>query len=682
MRAADIMRRLRRLYRPAPLVPSRAEALRRISARLIALAQRPDLRERAMATLCQFGRGRTLRRIGDVRTVVAEVFEADAGDVGRIDRYCRELSQAGVTPRSRLIRETRFAFVRGCLSFYSHDFTRAVAEFESHAAREPTSRGALAGMQIATWLRQSGFLEPAVIDALARDPAPATGSPRTGRILLVVDGQPHGLAALAERYCGMNEIVVVATLDHIARQLPRAPAKLLAADADFWASDKGHDLRRRFDADCLSLADALAQGNSDLRGLAGTIADLARGRALPAWFLTATVAELVKRERFHRILVVTAWPLLFAAIVEAAKSGVLAPVPQAVWTARPRLEKGRFSFWPSRTSVENSWRARNAGRLGAGGQSWSLAPPAVGADTALIGLRIGDEAALTQAKLRLDGMLAQRPAIVLAQGDTRLLRRLGRPAKRGLHELRIYPVEMFAPTVSAASWPVAAQAALLARVRPRLLGGKPERRALREILLAGVLGGAAEIGFLAATVAWLDEFIPVDRIGFAGVNGADSIWLVGFAEHFAKILRAAPPAQPEVSDRRANERRRGLAAPRSAASEAPPVAAEGPPSQLLPALKEAEAAPSTNIWPRWEDPEVSDRRANERTRGLAAPRSAASEAPPVAAEGPPSQVLPALKEAEAAPSTNIWPRWEDPEVSDRRANERTRGLAAPRSRGV
>jgi tetratricopeptide (TPR) repeat protein len=104
---------------------------------------------------------------------------------------------------------------------------------------------------------------------------------------------------------------------------------------------------------------------------------------------------------------------------------------------------------------------------------------------------------------------------------------------------------------------------------------------------------------------------------------------VGFAEHFAKIRRAAPQAQPEVSDRGANKKTRGLTAWLVGFAEY--------------FARIRRAAPQAQ-------PEVSIREANEKTRGLAAPRSAASEAPPVAAEGPPSPVLPALKKAEAASS--------------------------------
>ena len=548
MNAAGAARRLRRVFRPAPPGPSRAEKLRRIAARLAILSQRTDLRERALAALRQFGRTRSLRRISDIGLVAAEIFDADAGHAGRIDRYCRELTQAGTSVRSRVISAPRFAFVRGCLAFYTHDFKRAVQEFEQHAQREQTSRGAVAGLMIANWLRQSGFLQPAVIAALARNPAPAPDAKKSGRILLVVDGQPNGLGAIAERYCGSNEIVFVATLSQMAQELPRPPKQALAATADFWTSARGRDLRRRFDVDCFALADALARENSHLRGLAVTMADLARGRALPAWFLTATVADLVKRERFQRILVVTAWPLLFAAITQAATAGVFAPAPEAVWTARPRLEKGRFSFWPAQASVEAVWHARNTARLGVGGHCWSVAPPhQVEADTAVIGLRIGDENALQEARARLGNVLAQRPAIVFAQGDPRLLQRLRRPAARGLRLLRVYPAEMFAPPANAASWRLAAQAAGLARLRPRLLGERPERTALCEILLAGVVGCAAEIGMLAATVAWLDDALPADCIGFAGTNGAGSIWLAGFSEHLARLARTALEARARAA---------------------------------------------------------------------------------------------------------------------------------------
>jgi hypothetical protein len=111
----------------------------------------------------------------------------------------------------------------------------------------------------------------------------------------------------------------------------------------------------------------------------------------------------------------------------------------------------------------------------------------------------------------------------------------------------------------------------------------------------------------------------------------------------------APQAQPEVNIRRANEKTRGLAASRSAASEAPPVAAEGPPSQVLPALKEAEVAPSKNIWPRWEDRAFFD---------IPLPKKPPAGVFPAAVDNAPHATEPALAGAAAGVQPpDIWSDW-------------------------
>ena len=585
--AGRMFRRLRRASRPL----SRAELLRRRSARIEALARKEAYKDRALAVLHEFARNRGLRRTGDPAQILGALFERDAGRIARIAHYTRTLEQMGLTPRSAMLAPESLAFVRGCLAFHRHEFGSAAAAFAHYARNFPDTRAAAAARDVARWLDAAGFTSPAVLRALSDDRA----GKRHGSTLVVAQGAGRMLSETMGRLGDKPDVLLLVAAADVALQSLPARRRILL-DGAFWQSAEGAALLREFGGLNDEFWRRAATPRNHFAEIHGTLSTLAASRALPAAFLVAKVAALVRRQVFSRIVVVTAWPALYEAIVEAAKTSWGTPVPEAAWIARPRLAAGSFSYWPASQTVENAFQALRSHRFAVGRKRWCVMPAILdgaGADVAIVAVSGADSALVPEISSLVRDLLRRAPVLILGQLAPDLLAQL-QDSLAGLqedrpHRAQLYPAAIFeAPNgvVLDANFTVAARAALQQACAWH--GRTQTTRALCEVLLARGIGAAPEVAMLAATAAWLDAALRGRKLVVMELRGERTVWLAGVAEFLAG--RREPVAIPA---------KKGAEASRSDATASPA------PQALL----------EPNLLPRWErqsEPAAAHRDPRER----------------------------------------------------------------------
>lgn len=308
--------------------------------------------------------------------LVPSLFSLAGGDLLRVRNLCHSLM--GWRPSRRTLEANpalRYPF--GLVSFYRHDFTKALQELGWAARHQGNRIERCLAREIVDYLLQVPYHELDLLQQLKEPGLPPNLSELGKKSLLVLANATQAevepvLAGLSE----MTRATVVFDWLKPGSVSPRPRTEYCFPDVNEWFDERGRQIHGQLVSLCQVAARAAGRVDPLLaKAPWSTCMSLVDGALFEFWQFHA-FAERLRADKPDAVLVITRDPIVFLAARNIARRQLRDRAILVHWLSRPPLPLPTgFVYWPDMRSLKAFFRAKWAGKHARGIRAGLAEPP-------------------------------------------------------------------------------------------------------------------------------------------------------------------------------------------------------------------------------------------------------------------------------------------------------------------